>query len=137
MSYAKRCARARLRCSSFLMRSTGPSSVSMISVGWLGEKRRPGRRGLLGCCEQARGVYAAVAGTADKRCVIRAAALVGAFSLSLGALQLLMPQSLSLLVTMYNVLGGAMLSAGLYCILRRCRHRLKRPTPCHPATACL
>lgn len=63
-------------------------------LGWLGERRRLGPGGRVGqCCDDARSVRSAVLGTPHKRRIVRAAGIVGSFSVSLGLLALLVPPS--------------------------------------------
>jgi hypothetical protein len=95
-------------------------------LGWLGEKKRAGRPGIRGCCETARSVYDEITDRPEKKQVIRAAFLVGCFSVSLGLLQLLVGSSMPLLVGLYTVLGAVCLVCGLYVILRSVDETLAR-----------
>ena len=122
----------------YMLATAGPRLLLGLSVvtatcvgvpaglGWLGEKRRAGRPGLRGCCESAASVYCEVTGTPSKRRVVRAAALVGTFSISLATIQLTVGDKYAHMVSVYNVGGGLLLVLSLYAILRRVDETLAR-----------
>ena len=88
------------------------------ALGWLGEKRRVGRPGIRGCCETTAQVCATVTGSDQKRRVVVSAGVVGAFSISLGVVQLQLGRNLPLVVTLYTVLGATTVVFTLYGLLR-------------------
>ena len=95
-------------------------------LGWLGEKRRPGRPGLMGFFESLSQRTKYICSTPNKKNVIKSASVVGAFSVSLGAIQLLAGESSPLFVAIYNVLGACIITVTLYIVLRRIDEALAR-----------
>ena len=88
-------------------------------LGWLGEKRRPGPRGLRATLQDSRVLCGQVWGHPTKKFIVRSAAIVGAYSVTLACIQLSFGRSNPNLVAIFTLLGNALLCAALYATLRQ------------------
>ena len=88
-------------------------------LGWLGEKRRPGPRGLRATLQDSRALCGQVWSHPTKKFIVASAAIVGTYSVTLACIQLSLGQNHPNAVAIFTLVGNALLCTALYVTLRQ------------------